>query len=184
MQVLHAAKKYQLPSLVKSCITFLESQLHMSSACTILDHSLFFEEPRLTQKSLREIEAFTEHALSSEDFNSLSRDAVSMILDSDKLTISELDLFEKTYEWAVCNCKEPETIRETLGECLYKIRFPIIPVKEFTEIVCPKNILSSDEQLEISKYIAALTNGAKPSRFNCTPRTGPPVTRKGIVVST
>ena len=170
MQVLNAAKKYQIPSLVQVCTNYLDNELKASNACSVLEHSIFFNEEALSQKCLELIEENTEEAISSEDFMTISRETLAKILDSEKLRIAELNLFERSYEWARCKIKEAESIRDALGMCLFKIRFPIIPTKEFAEVVCSKNVLNKDEQLELFKYMTIGSESAKPRAFNCNSR--------------
>ena len=170
MHMLHAAKKYQLPALVQLCIKYLDNELSASNACSIPDHSRFFNEQALAQKCLKKIEENTEEALSSYDFMTISKETLSIILDSDCLGMEEVKIFEKCYEWASNRADMNNSIRDILGETLFKIRFPAIPIQEFTDIVCPKNVLTGEEQLEILKYIASPQNNAKPQAFCCEAR--------------
>ena len=171
MHILNAAKKYQLPLLAKLCVNYLDNELTATNACSVLEHSIFFNEQTLKEKCMEKIEEQTEEALSTDNFLSVSKDTVSVILDSDKLSMDELKLFERSCDWARNNRNGAKSIRDTLGECLFKIRFPVIPMKEFTEGVCSTNILTKDEQLELLKYMAAPTPTNRPPAFNCEKRT-------------
>ena len=145
-------------------------QLLGQRAQRILDHSRFFNEQALVHKSLKEIEDNTKEALTSDDFMAVSKETLSVILDSDKLSMDELQIFKRSFEWAKQNVTETSSVRDVLGDCLFKIRFPVIPMQEFTEEVCSKDILNKDEQLELLKYMAVPKNTTKLHKFHCKQR--------------
>ena len=174
MQILHAAKKYQLSILVKQCVNFLDNELKASNACSILDHCQFFDEKELAKKCLEKIERSTEEALASDDFMNISSETLGVILDSAHLAMNEVKLFEKSFEWASKRTGQSKSIRAVLGNNLYKIRFPTMTNREFTEIVCSKDVLTADEQLQILKYLTSPETSTKPKAFTCEARTVKP----------
>ena len=168
MHVIHAAKKYQIPSLVQRCIQYLENDLKASNACSILDRSRFLNEKDLAKRCLDEIERNTVEALSSQDFLTVSDETLSMILESDLIgAMEELKIFEKCYQWAARRVDTKTSIRDCLGKNIFKIRFPVMPVQDFKDVVCQTNVLSRTEQLEIMNYMASPTYNAKPRGFKC-----------------
>ena len=179
MQLLHAAKKYQLPTLVNQCVNFLDNQLQASNACSILDHCQFFDEKKLAKRCLEKIEDNTKEALASEDFLTISKETLGVILDSSKLALDEVNIFRKTYEWASNKTDETMSVREALGNNIYKIRFPTMNHKEFTDHVCSTNILTEREQQQILKYMDNPEICLKPDPFSCDRRT--PRIKKGNV---
>ena len=70
----------------------------------------------------------------------------------------EVDVFKVALKSASQHCKkkgfEPtaSNMREWLGEGLFRIRLPIIPVAEFTKSVIPTGIFSQDEQVQLFKH--------------------------------
>ena len=170
MQVLHAAKKYQLSILVKRCVDFLDNELKASNACSILDHCQFFGEKNLSKKCLDIIERNTEEALASDDFMSISSETLGVILNSAHLAMKEVKLFEKAFEWASNRSDRTLNIRTALGNNLFKIRFPCMTNQEFTEIVCTKDVLTEREQLQIFKYLASPQTSEQPKSFCCDAR--------------
>ena len=177
MQLLHAAKKYQLTSLVKRCVIFLDNELEHSNACSILEHCRFFGENDLAKKCLEKIEQNTEVALASEKFMTISKETLGIILESNKLRMNEIDIFRRTYEWASKRTEEMQSVRDTLGDNIYRIRFPIMNANEFNVDVCPTNVLNERKQLQIFKYITNPEISPKPHAFCCEPRL--PVKTKG-----
>ena len=170
MQLLHAAKKYQLSALVKRCVTFLDNELQPSNACSILNHCQFFGENELGKKCLEKIEQNTEDALASDEFLTISMETLGVLLDSNQLAMKEVDIFKRTHEWALNNTDETRSLREALGENIKKIRFPIMTAKEFNDHVCPTNVLSDSEQLQILRYVLNPEISPKPDAFSCEPR--------------
>ena len=170
MQVLHAAKKYQLPILVKRCVDFLDNELKASNACSILDHCQFFDQKDLSKKCIAIIERNTEEALASDDFINISSETLGCILNSAHLAIQEAQLFEKAFKWASNRTNGTLSVRAVLGNNLYKIRFPCMKNQEFTDIVCSNDVLTEGEQLQIFKYIASPENSGKPKSFCCDAR--------------
>ena len=62
----------------------------------------------------------------------------------------EVDCAEKNLELSGAN------IREVLGEILYLVRFPLMTVSGFSQVVRPKKILTDQESLDLYDYFAAL----------------------------
>ena len=171
MHVLHAAKKYQLLSLVEICVKFLNNELKASNACSILEHSIFFNESELAQKCLKKLEENTHEALTSKEFMDISRATLSRILDSNALEMDEVKLFERCHDWANAKREGNQVVRDVLGEALFKIRFPVMSAQSFTDIVCPTNVFTPEEQLDILKYLNTSNNAMhKLPQFVCEAR--------------
>ena len=169
MQIHIAARKYQLSILVNRCVEFLDNELTASNACSILDHCQLFGENDLSKKCLDIIERNTAEALASDGFMNISSRTLGVILDNAHLAMKEIKIFEKAFEWASKKNDGSVNARTALGNNLFKIRFPAMKMKEFTEIVCAKDVLTENEQLQIFKYLASPKSG-KPKSFCCDAR--------------
>ena len=173
MQILNAAKKYQLISLLMRCRSFIKVQLDSNNACTMLEHCRFFNEGELVKTCLKHIEQKTEEVFNSSGFKGIAAETLSLILDSNSFSIMEIELFKHCYEWAVKrggNESNESNVRKELGEILFKIRFPTMTAVDFADIVCPTNVLTESEQLEILRYISSETKTKAPEGFCCDNR--------------
>ena len=165
-QVIYAAKKYQLPNLIQSCIDYLGKKLNANNVLSILEHSRFFNEDRIVQKCWGVIEQNTRAVLTSDDFRQISHETLSFILESDRLSAKEVEIFESCYKWASSKSDDIKPVRDVLGEALFKIRFPLMTIQEFTDVVCSTDILTSEEQLHIIKYKESPEKNVKPGEFH------------------
>ena len=170
MHILNAAQKYQIDSLKTLCIDFLEKLLDANNVCTILEHRRFFNETQLAEKCLQLIEQNTKDVFTSSGFMSVSAETISLILDSDKLSMKEVDICLKCFQWATKRCENKHSVREELGDILFQIRFPTMTSSDFADKVCPTDVFTKDEQLEILRYISSEKKDKKPDGFNCNSR--------------
>ena len=56
MSVLYASKKYIIPALTKKCIRFLSGKISPETVLTLLEQSMLFEEKKLKDKVLKQIQ--------------------------------------------------------------------------------------------------------------------------------
>uniref|UniRef100_A0A183CFY0 B30.2/SPRY domain-containing protein n=1 Tax=Globodera pallida TaxID=36090 RepID=A0A183CFY0_GLOPA len=95
----------------------------------------------------------------SEAFLQIDQQLLCEILDRDELWISEeIAIWNAALRWADEKCHQnekecsAENRRALLGPALYKIRFPLIPQKDFTEKIVPSGVLEEDEQVGVYQY--------------------------------
>ena len=169
MHVLNAAKKYELSTLVKFCIAFLDKETTASNLCSILEHTLFFKVKELQALCLKKLELHSYNCLFSQDFLSVSKDTLSFILDQENLSMQEVDIFEACCCWAKSKFGDVP-ISEALGELFYKIRIPTMTSKYYLEVVCKKMNIADEEQLKMLRYMISPQKAEIPPKFDCRPR--------------
>ncbi|XP_067660693.1 BTB/POZ domain-containing protein 6-like [Haliotis asinina] len=148
LDMMYAARKYNITELEKQCEEFCLQSLSPSNACVFLQQSDLFDKDDLKERALEVIKSNAERSLSSEGFCDLSKKCLTLILKADDMRVDEICIFRSVMSWAEAECRRqerevtPEEKRDVLGECLYFIRFPGISEVTFATAVCNEGILS------------------------------------------
>jgi hypothetical protein len=169
MQVMYAANKYLVTGLAVQCERFLEQQLNASNAAVLLEQSMLFDAKALHDRCLKTIQTQSEACLRSEGFLASSREVVRRVLESDELAAPEIDVFEACVAWAERK-REGGSLKATLGELLYLVRFPAMSAQEFSDRVLPYGLLEDAEALAVFKHIVCKDKPSQLLPFNATPR--------------
>jgi len=102
------------------------------------------------------IEEHSEEILSKEGFVRLSKDRLAKILQSDKLTVEETDLFKHLVRWGEAEMKRTQgegvTLKSVIGDLLKHIRFPIMPISQIAAVVAPSGVLDQKDLVELFSY--------------------------------
>ncbi|KAL3082127.1 hypothetical protein niasHT_037017 [Heterodera trifolii] len=126
IEVLYAAKKYNIPLLVNACVNLstwkLTNVFHTYSMANFLD-----------EKNL-----------------------LCYILERDQLRIDmEIKIWRAALRWADEKCRQngidcsAQNQRAMLGPALFKIRFALIPHEEFVRKIVPSGLLSQEEMDDV-----------------------------------
>ena len=165
LHVLYAAKKYDLGNLVLECEHYLQTAVDVNNACSMYNQASFYEMDLLQAKSLDFICMNANDVFDTDDFLKLTPLSLLAILKAGNLGVEEeMDVFKAAIKWAAHHCEkkgfEPtaKNQRAWLGEALYRIRMPIIPVQEFTETVVPTGLLTKEEQVELYMHMTSHRN--------------------------
>ena len=181
LQVMYAAKKYIVTNLSKKCTEFLQENLSADTSPQLLDQSILYDEKDLKAKVLTKIEEEASVVLSSEEFTTLSKEALHEVLQLNLQISSEMEVFNASLRWAESRCKQLKramdgaNVREVLGSNLFLIRFPTMTFDEINDTIIPQDILTDREGLQLLRFKTAKS---KPEnlpfpiepRFDCTPR--------------
>jgi hypothetical protein len=156
--ILYASKKYMVSTLTTECTAFLERELVADNACSILDHSSFFQQEDLIEKSMWTIQKDAKKAFESDAFTKMSSGSLNRIVNVDIMNAEEVDLFQACLRWAHAECQrkdlkvEPPALRNVLEDYFKDIRFPAMSLDQFTNYVVPHEVLSSDEGFALFRY--------------------------------
>ena len=171
MELTYAASKYDVMTLLRQCITYLEENVNSETVCTILNHAIMFEENMLADRCLMYISKHSTAVFQSENFISLTKDALKDILALDKLNCDELKVYHACKRWATVSnedtggktTKSEINIRKQLGDLLQLVRFPTMDLEEFNEHVLADDVLTT---LEINDIQTAIHNNQECPGFS------------------
>lgn len=157
-----AADKYMLPKLVRECGTCVLEGLNKNNVIRILEQSLVLGDKGLTTECLKLIVLNSKSVLTGTEIMSASRQTMEAILEMDTLPSSESELFAICISWAkqhllrdrLIENPTDQEIRETLGDLLFKIRFPTMELCKFAELTRGKNVLTLEEKESIYYFLA------------------------------
>lgn len=173
---LYAAKKYLITHLSDACVQYLATSLNERNACLLLSQSRLFDETSLTERCWEVIDAQAELALSSQGFADIDCKTLRSILVREALNASELSVFMAVVKWAVAECGRrslqptPENQRAVIGDIIFLIRLPCMPLIDFADGPAQSGILTLKETNDIFLHFTA---SSKPVlSFPCTPRKG------------
>eukprot|EP00462_Mataza_sp_D1_P024806 CAMPEP_0175126378 /NCGR_PEP_ID=MMETSP0087-20121206/3816_1 /TAXON_ID=136419 /ORGANISM="Unknown Unknown, Strain D1" /LENGTH=605 /DNA_ID=CAMNT_0016408275 /DNA_START=42 /DNA_END=1859 /DNA_ORIENTATION=+ len=160
LEVLFAAKKYQLDGLIKACMTNLRDDLTTSNCCSFLKSAPAWMDE--TSVILQYIYENADQVLLLGDVPDLAPELVETILQANELDLEEVDVFKFLLRWAKHevqkNSKKPANINAavkallTSNGFLQHIRFPIITADQLAVTVAPTGLLSVAQINELFRY--------------------------------
>lgn len=161
--------KYQVYDCCNTCVKFLLSELRQQKDALWM-YQLAID---INNDDLKKVcEDFITHAskklFESVEFQRCEKDMLKRILQMDKLSCSEIDVFRACLTWAESVCKQnnSEDVRQQLGDCFNLIRFGTIDTTEFIVHTMPHKDLFTREEYEDILYKTSM-------KFNNTPRLNP-----------
>ena len=164
MGVLYLAKKYMVPSLAEECLEYLQKNLEAANVFSILPSAQKYEENDLVERCWKVIDKDTDESVISEGFAAIERTLLEKVVIRDTLTINEINLFKAVDLWATKECErqgleaEAGTRRRVLGDKIIKaIRFPIMKLEDFSNVVLTSNILTKEEIVSLVKHLTSVS---------------------------
>lgn len=161
VETLYVADKYCVTELVKHCHAFLEANISESTLFVIIQSAELFNNSKLLSMCanfITESKSISRKIFESPSLFSMSREFLTCLIKSDGLFLKEKTIYDKVMLWAEHGCEkegkdknDPAEIRRKLGDLLFQIRFPLFSLETFWRDIAPKEILSAEEKMEISR---------------------------------
>ena len=162
--VVYLAKKYLMSSLTKKCCKVLEGSIKPDNVFLVLEQAIQFDEQNLEAKCWDIISKKTQECINSEAFCNVGSHTLNVLLKSETLTVTEVELFKAVLRWADSECsrqginvEEDKTARRRiLGDSVYEISFLEISLEDFTKYVSSTGILTETELVAIFQKFGGL----------------------------
>jgi len=107
--LLHASQKYQLESLINDCEKYLQQNLALHNACTVLQQATDFALFDLANCAHNYMCEHATDIVSSEDFMSLSKDNLEKVLGCGGFVTDEILIFKAVMKWVETKFEEEIT---------------------------------------------------------------------------
>ena len=147
-----------LSKVVRECRKCLLKNLNTDNVIHFLEQSLRFGHPELERDCLKLIYLNSKAVFAGAKILSASREVLKLILESPVLPVNESVICETAIKWAKCQLQGVAPtdlkIRETLGDLLYCIHFPIMKPSEFAEISVENELLTAEEKESIYYFLS------------------------------
>ena len=176
IDVWHLADKYDVPSLAKECVEYLDGNMDPLDAFDLLTYARQFNNEILEQTCWEVIDYNAEAIVADESFLDVQHAFLLSFVKRSSARIKELALFQALDRWATKKCEEASTNvdgehkRQFLGEDIIKqFRFSLMSPKEFSDEVEPSGVLQANEILDVFKQFSSVSipGGFK---FSTSPR--------------
>jgi len=160
IEVWYLADKYDIPSVARECVEFLDGNMDPLKAFDIIHHARLLNDEGLERACWQVIDYNAQTIITDDSFLHLDESLLSQFLERSSLCVSEeLALFNAIDRWATKRCQEGgmtvigENKRSVLGggDLLKNIRFSLMSPNQFTDVVLRKDILTQDEVIDVFK---------------------------------
>ena len=174
IQVWCTADKYDVPSLAKECVKFIDASMDPLTAFDIIPYARRFNHQDLEKVCWEVIDYNAQEIVAGDSFLEFKHELLLSFLERSSLRIGEVTLFEAVDRWAERRCEEEimtvdgANKRFVLGEDLLKlVRFSLMSPREFSDVVLPTEILSTTEVNDVFKRFTSvpIPGGLKFSTF-------------------
>ncbi|XP_072019032.1 BTB/POZ domain-containing protein 19-like [Amphiura filiformis] len=135
VDVLASAIEYGLDELRRLCIQYLVENLSMNTACEAIQAAVTYGQDDLKQKTLAFIEKHTKDVFKTRGFQELSEKSLCVVLQSNKLTLDELDVLAAVKDWAaVSSAVSGDPVQKVIRPVIRLVRLALLSPEELQQV--------------------------------------------------
>ncbi|XP_055306232.1 BTB/POZ domain-containing protein 6-like [Sitodiplosis mosellana] len=158
--VMNLGEKYNVSACLDACGELLIRNLTVENACFIYGLAILYKQKELKRLCEEKITENTEAVFASKSFLNSPKSVLHHVLNLDKLSCSEADVFKACMAWVKsASGKEIVTkadVQQLLGDLFYKICFRSMTIKEFADLIASfGHVFSMDEHKECVQMVAS-----------------------------
>ena len=156
--VMHIARKFLVPSLIKMCAAVLENAVNSKIVFKLLSQARKYNARSLERRCWEIVDKNMNECLQSDSVRYIDRETLVCLLKRESLVADEFEVFKAAWRWAKARARDKNLefdghlAREILSDALYYIRFPAMTREQFTECIAPSGILSDRENIMLYFY--------------------------------
>ncbi|XP_073246952.1 BTB/POZ domain-containing protein 6-B-like [Porites lutea] len=176
IKVWRLADMYDLPSLARECVKYLDGNMEPLDAFDVLTYARQFNDEEMEKACWEVIDYNAEVIVADESFLDVKQELLLLFVERSSARIQETTLFQALDGWAAKRCEEAgmtvngENKRGFMGEDLLKqFRFSLMSPSDFSDVVMPTEILFLTEVIDVFKQFTSVSipGGFK---FSLSPR--------------
>ena len=176
IKVWRLADKYDVPSLARECVKYLDGNMEPLDAFDVLTYARQFNDKEMEKACWEVIDYNAEVIVADKSFLDVKQELLLSFVERSSACIQESTLFKGLDGWAAKRCEEAnstvngENKRCFMGEDLLKqFRFSLMLPTEFSDVVMPTDILFLTEVVDVFKQFTSVSipGGFK---FSLSPR--------------
>ncbi|KAL3087417.1 hypothetical protein niasHS_008746 [Heterodera schachtii] len=149
--------KYGIQGLISHCVQIPIQNL--PNVFLAHAHARLFNLEDFAHQCLRYICQNATTLFDSEEFLQIGQNLLCELFGRDQLVVSnEFEIWKAALRWADEKCRQnaiecsAENRREQLGPALFKIRFPLLPTRDFTSSIVPSRVLTTAEAISVYQF--------------------------------
>ncbi|CAG2225636.1 unnamed protein product [Mytilus edulis] len=164
MDIYQCAEQYWVAQLADQCKREIQDCIQRPfNYIEVFGYSKLIQLEYVYNTTLSIIATEFETVVKDKNFMLLTAEELTHFLHkADSILIDELTLFKTLEKWASRQCKlkykstSGEDKRQELGQLLFQVRIPLIPLQTFSDEIVGTGILTNHEQLTLFKYYSGV----------------------------
>lgn len=163
MEILHKATEYSLGGIRSSCDDFISRNISAESVCILFEQATTYNLSVLYSECFKFICANACEVLTHKKSTHLSLQSMTKFLQSDTLSLDEVQLIKLVVNWARRKWKDEESVKENMKTLCPYFRLTVISAEELVTEIFPINIIPLEMLYEAHVYHSTQGKyGAKP----------------------